>query len=114
MNRVHNFSAGPATLPLEVLEKAQKELTNYKNKGASIMEMSHRSPEYTEINEQAVRRLKEITGADDDWEVLFLQGGASTQFMMVPYNLLSERSDRRLYRYRFLVVQSNQRSEAFR
>jgi phosphoserine aminotransferase len=90
MKRVHNFSAGPATLPLEVLEKAQKELTNYKDKGASIMEMSHRSPEYTEINEQATRRLKNITGADDDWEVLFLQGGASTQFMMVPYNVLSE------------------------
>ncbi len=90
MNRVHNFSAGPATLPLEVLEKAQLELTNYKGKGASIMEMSHRSPEYTEINNQATERLKDITGADDDWEILFLQGGASTQFMMVPYNVLSE------------------------
>lgn len=89
MKRVHNFSAGPATLPLSVLEKAQQELVNYREKGASIIEMSHRSPEYTEINEQATQRLKEITGADDDWEILFLQGGASTQFLMVPYNFLA-------------------------
>lgn len=90
MKRVHNFSAGPATLPLSVLEKAQSELANYKEKGASIVEMSHRSPEYSEINEQAIQRLKTILGADDDWEVLFLQGGASTQFLMAPYNFLSE------------------------
>ena len=93
MKRIHNFSAGPATLPLSVLEKAQKELVNYRDKGASIIEMSHRSPEYTEINEQAAERLKRITGADDDWEILFLQGGASTQFMMAPQNFLnSERT----------------------
>lgn len=90
MKRVHNFSAGPATLPLSVLEKAQKELTDYNSKGASIMEMSHRSSEYKSINEQAVNRLKSITGAGDDWDVLFLQGGASSQFMMVPFNFLSE------------------------
>lgn len=90
MKRVHNFSAGPATLPVSVLVKAQSELTDYKGKGASIMEMSHRSPEYKEINDQAVERLKRITGADDDWEVLFLQGGASKQFLMAPYNFLSE------------------------
>lgn len=89
MNRVHNFSAGPATLPLEVLEKVQKELINYKGRGASIMEMSHRSAEYTEVNKQAVDRIKKITGADDDWEVLFLQGGASSQFMMVAHNFLN-------------------------
>lgn len=89
MKRVHNFSAGPATLPLEVLKKAQEELVEYRGKGSSIIEMSHRSPEYTEINEQAANRLKSILGADDDWEVLFLQGGASTQFMMVPQNFLT-------------------------
>lgn len=89
MKRVHNFSAGPATLPLSVLEKAQQELVNYRGKGSSLIEMSHRSPEYTEINEQAATRLKNILGADDDWEVLFLQGGASTQFMMVPHNFLN-------------------------
>lgn len=88
MKRVHNFSAGPATLPLSVLEKAKSELTDYRGKGASIIEMSHRSPEYTEINNQAADRLKKITGAGDDWEILFLQGGASTQFMMIPHNFL--------------------------
>lgn len=89
MKRIHNFSAGPATLPLSVLQKAEKELVNYRGKGASIIEMSHRGPEYTEINETAAKRLKRITGADDDWEILFLQGGASTQFMTVPQNFLS-------------------------
>lgn len=90
MNRVHNFSAGPAVLPLPVLKQAESELLNYQQKGASIMEMSHRSPEYTAINQQATERLKRIIGADDDWEVLFLQGGASTQFMMVPFNFLNK------------------------
>lgn len=89
MKRVHNFSAGPATLPLSVLEKAKEELANYRGRGTSIMEVSHRSPEYTEINEQATARLKEITGADDDWEILFLQGGASSQFMMAAHNFLN-------------------------
>lgn len=89
MKRVHNFSAGPATLPTTVLEKAQEELVNYKNKGASLIEMSHRSPEYTEVNEQATSKLKSILGADDDWEILFLQGGASSQFMMVAQNFLN-------------------------
>jgi phosphoserine aminotransferase len=91
MKRVHNFSAGPATLPLSVLKKAQNELPDYKGKGASIMEMSHRSPEYTEVNRQAAERLKRILNAGDEWDVLFLQGGASSQFMMVPYNFLNSR-----------------------
>lgn len=89
MKRVHNFSAGPATLPLSVLEKVQEELTDYQGRGTSIIEVSHRSPEYTQINEEATTRLKEITGADDDWEVLFLQGGASSQFMMTAHNFLN-------------------------
>lgn len=89
MDRAHNFCAGPATLPLPVLEKVQSELTNYRGKGASILEMSHRSKEYTEINNQAVARLKKLLGAGDEWSVLFLQGGASSQFMMVPQNFLS-------------------------
>jgi len=89
MNRAHNFCAGPATLPLPVLKHVQQELTNYREKGASILEMSHRSPEYTEINRQATNRLKKLLGAGDEWEVLFLQGGASSQFMVVPQNFLS-------------------------
>lgn len=90
MNRVHNFSAGPATLPLEVLEKAQSELTEYKNLGRSLMEMSHRSAEYTEIDQQAKARLSSLLGLGDDFEILFLQGGASSQFMMVPFNFLNK------------------------
>lgn len=90
MNRVHNFSAGPATLPLEVLEKVQSELPDYRGKGSSIIEMSHRSPEYTEINEQASERLKGILNAGDGWNVLFLGGGASTQFLMVAQNFLNK------------------------
>ena len=89
MDRAHNFCAGPATLPLPVLEKVKAEFENYQKKGASILEMSHRSKEYTEINLQAVTRLKNLLNAGEDWEVLFLQGGASSQFMMVPYNFLS-------------------------
>ncbi|PWN06766.1 3-phosphoserine/phosphohydroxythreonine transaminase [Rhodohalobacter mucosus] len=93
MKRVHNFSAGPATLPLSVLMKAQEELLDYRDSGASIIEMSHRSPQYTEVNEQAVTRLKKILGAGDEWHVLFLQGGASSQFMMSAHNFLnSERT----------------------
>ncbi|MGD8749537.1 MAG: 3-phosphoserine/phosphohydroxythreonine transaminase, partial [Balneolaceae bacterium] len=90
MYRVHNFSAGPAILPLEVLERAQEELTNYKDKGSSVMEISHRSAEYTEIDQQAKSRLRELLGLGTDFEIMFLQGGASSQFMMVPFNFLSK------------------------
>lgn len=90
MKRAHNFSAGPATLPTEVLEKIQQELPDYRGMGVSLIEMSHRSPEYTEINEQASQRFKTLLGAGDEWEVLFLTGGASSQFMMVPFNFLNK------------------------
>lgn len=90
MNRVHNFSAGPATLPLEVLKKAQAELTEYDNIGRSVMEISHRSTEYTEIDQQAKARLRELLGLGTDFEIMFLQGGASAQFMMAPFNFLQE------------------------
>lgn len=90
MTRVHNFSAGPAALPLEVLERAQEELTDYHDKGRSIMELSHRSSEYEEIHNQAKTRLNNLLGLDDKFEILFLQGGASHQFMMVPVGFLGE------------------------
>lgn len=90
MSRSHNFSAGPAVLPLEVLQRVEKELVDYKGTGSSIIELSHRGPEYTEVHTQAQNKLKEILGLGDDFEVLFLQGGASTQFLMVPYNYLRE------------------------
>jgi len=84
--RAHNFSAGPAVLPLEVLQKAQEELVDYRGAGSSIIEMSHRGPEYTEVDRQARERLSRLLGLTDDFEILFYQGGASLQFAMVPYN----------------------------
>ncbi|MEX0721223.1 MAG: 3-phosphoserine/phosphohydroxythreonine transaminase [Balneolaceae bacterium] len=90
MKRTHNFSAGPASLPLEVLETAQKELLDYRGTGTSIMEVSHRGKEYTEVDQEARERLTRILGLGNDFEVLFLQGGASTQFMQVPFNFLND------------------------
>lgn len=88
MFRSHNFSAGPSMLPTAVLEQAQAELLDYKGTGSSIMELSHRGPEYMEVDAQAQERIKSLLGLGDDFEVMFLQGGASTQFLMVPYNFL--------------------------
>ncbi|RMG14423.1 MAG: 3-phosphoserine/phosphohydroxythreonine transaminase [Planctomycetota bacterium] len=85
--RAYNFSAGPATLPLEVLEEAREALLSLGDLGAGILEVSHRGPEYTEIHESARARLLQLLGAGSDWELLFLQGGASLQFTMVPQNL---------------------------
>lgn len=88
MRNIHNFSAGPAILPAPVLERAQRELRDYHGRGVSILEMSHRSPEYEAINDEAERRLKRLLGVGDDYHVLFLQGGASMQFAMLPLNFL--------------------------
>ncbi|GAB5410808.1 MAG: 3-phosphoserine/phosphohydroxythreonine transaminase [Balneolaceae bacterium] len=90
MKRVHNFSAGPAILPLEVLQKAQAELVDYQGTGTSIMEKSHRGPEYTNVDAEARERLSRILGLGDDFEIMFLQGGASTQFFSIPFNFLEE------------------------
>jgi len=87
-NRVHNFCAGPCTLPLEVLEEAQQEFVDYHGTGMSLIEMSHRAPEYDEVHMEAMQLAREIYGAPDDFAVLFLQGGATLQFAMVPMNLL--------------------------
>jgi phosphoserine aminotransferase len=84
MERVHNFNAGPAVLPEEVLREAQADLFNYKGMGLSVMEMSHRSKEYQAIIDETYAAVKRIYGLGEDWEVLFLQGGASMQFLMVP------------------------------
>ena len=83
-----NFNAGPAVLPPPVLERAQAELRDYQGRGLSIMEMSHRSPEFEAINAGAEARFKRLLGLGDGYRVLFLQGGASTQFAMVPLNFL--------------------------
>ncbi|HEY5646657.1 MAG TPA: 3-phosphoserine/phosphohydroxythreonine transaminase [Pseudomonadales bacterium] len=88
MSRVFNFSAGPAALPEEVLEQAREEMLDYRGTGMSVMEMSHRSSAFVDIAEQAEADLIELLGVPDDYKVLFLQGGATTQFAMVPMNLL--------------------------
>ncbi|NLK73355.1 MAG: 3-phosphoserine/phosphohydroxythreonine transaminase [Clostridiales bacterium] len=87
MDRVYNFSAGPSMLPLEVLETAASEMTNYKGSGMSVMEMSHRSKEFDGIIKDAENLLRELMSIPENYKVLFLQGGASTQFAMVPLNL---------------------------
>lgn len=88
MERVYNFSAGPSVLPLPVLEQARKELVNYGDAGMSVMEMSHRSPAYDDIHNTAVALVRELMGVPQGYSVLFLQGGASTQFAMIPLNLM--------------------------
>ena len=89
MERVFNFSAGPSMLPECVLEKAAAEMLNYENSGMSVMEMSHRSPVYEKIITDAEILLRKVMNIPDNYKVLFLQGGASTQFAAVPLNLLT-------------------------
>lgn len=86
--RVFNFSAGPSMLPLEVLERAANEMTNYPGSGMSVMEMSHRSSDFENILHTAEQDLRDIMQIPDNYKVLFLQGGGSLQFAMVPLNLL--------------------------
>lgn len=93
MNRVYNFSAGPSVMPESVLKKAQSELFNYGNSGMSVMEMSHRSSVYQDIFDRAEASLREIMGIPDNYKVIFLGGGASTQFTMVPMNLMKKKID---------------------
>ena len=90
MNRVYNFSAGPSMLPLTVLEQAQKDLLCYGDTGMSVMEMSHRSPAFEPIIADAEAKLRTVMSIPDNYKVLFLQGGASTQFAAVPLNLMNK------------------------
>ncbi|WP_313072534.1 3-phosphoserine/phosphohydroxythreonine transaminase [Lacrimispora sp.] len=91
MSRVFNFSAGPAVLPEEVLREAAEEMMDYKGSGMSVMEMSHRSKTYETIINEAEADLRELLNIPDNYKVLFLQGGASQQFAMVPMNLFKNR-----------------------
>lgn len=91
MTRVYNFSAGPAVLPEEVLKEAASEMLDYKGTGMSVMEMSHRSKAFEEIIQEAEEDLRELMNIPNNYKVLFLQGGASTQFAMVPMNLMKNR-----------------------
>ncbi len=90
MSRIYNFAAGPAVLPLEVLQEAQKNLVDYKGSGMSVMEMSHRGKDYDAIHQEAIATFKELCGLNDDWAVCFIQGGASLQFAMIPMNFLGK------------------------
>ena len=88
-NRTYNFSAGPATMPVPVLEEIRDELLNYRGAGMGVMEMSHRSKVFQTIIDEAEQDLRDLMGIPDNYKVLFLQGGASSQFAMVPMNLMT-------------------------
>ena len=87
IKRLFNFNAGPAALPLPVLERIREELLDWRGSGMSVMEMSHRSPEYESINASAEQKLRSLLAIPEDYAVIFLQGGGSLQFSMVPMNL---------------------------
>lgn len=90
MSRIYNFSAGPAVLPVEVLEEARDEMLDYQGSGMSVMEMSHRGKVYSAIHEEAKANIRDLMGLTDDYEVIFVQGGASLQFAMIPMNFLGK------------------------
>ena len=92
MSRVYNFSAGPAVFPEEVLREAAEEMLDYQGTGMSVMEMSHRSKAYKDIIDEAEADLRDLMGIPEDYEVLFLQGGASQQFAMIPMNLMKNKA----------------------
>ena len=91
MSRIYNFSAGPATLPLSVLEEAQSQLVDYKGAGFSIMEASHRGKEYEPVHNASLANLRTLLNISDDYSIALMQGGASGQFAIMPMNLLGER-----------------------
>lgn len=91
MSRVYNFSAGPAVLPEEVLKEVADEMLDYNGTGMSVMEMSHRSAAFQEIIDTAEKDLRELMNIPDNYKVLFLQGGASQQFAMIPMNLMKNK-----------------------
>ena len=93
LNRVYNFNAGPATLPLPILETAQSEFLDYRGTGMSILESSHRAKEFDDIINEACSLLKDLLNIPTEYKVLWLQGGASTQFYMIPSNIMNESAD---------------------
>ena len=88
MNRLYNFSAGPSALPEKILQQAAAEMMNWQNSGASVMEVSHRSDKFIELAQQSEADLRRLMAIPDDYSVLFMQGGATAQFSMIPLNLL--------------------------
>ncbi|MBW2408573.1 MAG: 3-phosphoserine/phosphohydroxythreonine transaminase [Deltaproteobacteria bacterium] len=89
-NRIFNFSAGPCTLPLPALEKAQAEFVNYQGAGVSLLEMSHRGKHYDSVHYEAMAGIREVLAVPDSHDILFIQGGATLQFAMVPLNLIAD------------------------
>lgn len=89
-DRIYNFNPGPCTLPLEVLKEAQAEFLNFNGSGESILEISHRAKQYDEVHQQCKADIKELMGLGDDYEVLFMTGGGSTQFALLPLNFASK------------------------
>ena len=90
-NRTYNFSAGPATMPVPVLEEIRDELLNYRGAGMGVMEMSHRSKVFQTIIDEAEQDLRDLMGIPDNYKVLFIQGGATLQFAMIPMNLMKNK-----------------------
>src|SRR5690606_11312347 len=95
MMRPWNFSAGPSALPLEVLEQAAAEMTNWHGSGMSVMEMSHRGKQFSQIRNEAEADLRELLSVPDDYAVLFMQGGATAQNAIVPLNLIGRGASRK-------------------
>lgn len=91
MDRVYNFNAGPSAMPLEVLQEARAEFLNYKNTGMSIIEMSHRSPEYAAMHAETKALLRQLMEIPKDYEILFIQGGGSLQFLMTAANFFTNK-----------------------
>ena len=99
--RIWNFNPGPSTLPLPVLEKMKEEIPNYNNTGMAVMELSHRSKDFIAIHEETKSLLAELYGVPENYKILLLQGGASTQFAMIPMNLLSSNKSADYIKARF-------------
>ena len=90
MSRKYNFNAGPSTLPLEVLQQIKEEIVDYKNTGMSIIEHSHRGKDYEQVHNDSIALLREIMGIPANYKVLYLGGGATLQFAMIPMNLMAQ------------------------
>ena len=96
MKRVFNFGAGPAMLPLEVMQQAQAEFLNYQNLGASVIEISHRSGEFDDIIKRCDALLTELAGIPDNYKILYVHGGAQMQFSAVPLNLINRKAAKKV------------------
>jgi phosphoserine aminotransferase len=92
MKRVYNFNAGPSPMPLEVLEAMKNDLTDFKGTGMGITEISHRSKEFQDMLDETKALLRELMHLDDDYEIVFIQGGGTMQFLMTAYNFLHTRA----------------------